>query len=232
MKKFLILAMMLLICSLAYSQENGNSISKGAIGVLFSFNGLNNLSLQNYDGGIGAKYFLDQNLAFRVGLRLNGTSRTTPIDLGTDQEGLDGAFSSMNFGLSGAVEYHLKNQRVSPFVGGGLRLLMSSAEETQPVKWNVNSTITTTRLKVETSGGLTYAVFGMAGLEIFLTKYMSLSAEYQLAYTHDSSDEIERKYEVVHGPSTTLPPSEKVKGPSSNTYGFDSSGVLVLAIYF
>lgn len=233
MKIFKIICLMLLAFSMnAYSQQGKSTASRGSTALLFSFSGVDNLSLQNYKSGIGGKYYLDDRLAFRIGLQLQGSSKTTPVHTDQNQEALDGESSSFTFGLSGAVEWHLKHQRVSPFVGGGLSLLNTSSEEKEGVVWTTGETGLVTRTRTKTNGGLTYRVLGLAGLEVFLTNSISFIAEYEIGFTHDSSDEVEKKIEVIQGSLTNPSEFPKIKGPSSNSYGINSAGFLTVAVYF
>ncbi len=232
MKKFFLLCLILLIVQTAFTQEKKYVTSKGATALLFTFNGLNNLNLLNYRNGIGIKYFLQPNLALRIGIQFRGLSETTPANPDTNQYGVDGEYSSNTFGLSGAMEWHLKNQRISPFVGGGLNFFLTSSEEKELVVWYKSNPGLITRTTTKTSGGISYGVFALAGVEVFITRSVSLTGEYQLSYLHDSSDEIETTIEAIQGSDPQLPRTRKVKGIGTNSYGIDASGVLILAIYF
>ena len=72
-------------------------------------------------------------------------------------------------------------------------------------------------------GGLNFSAGGLAGVEFFLTKEVSLGAEYMLGYSYTNrSDE-----EFVNGPTTT-----KFKTGPSSTINVNATGALMLAIYF
>ena len=72
-------------------------------------------------------------------------------------------------------------------------------------------------------GGTSIQVFGLAGVEFFLYKELSLSAEYQLGYMSTSRKDQEV---TVAGTTTTT------KIGSGSNLGITNSGVLTLAVYF
>jgi len=232
MKKYFTVVLLFLLVQVSFSQKTDYTVSQGATALLFYFKGLDNLSLDNYAGGIGGKYFLQENLALRVGLQFNGNSQTIPANPDTSQFGVDGEKSSMDFGLLVAAEWHLKSQRVSPFVGGGLNFFFSSSEQKEKVLWDKSDTGIITRMTTKTSGGFNYGVMGIAGVEFYITRSVSLTGEYQLSFNNHPSDEVETTIDAIQGTSPDLPYKDKKKGPSTSSYGINSAGYLTLAVYF
>ncbi len=135
-----------------------NVTRQGDKAVLFNFSGLGILSLNKYDGGIGGKYFIADNMAVRgmFLLGINNTSSNSNPQSSTNQ---------MSFGLEGGLEYHLPlASHLSPYFGGDLSF-MTSAATINP--GNARSTNTN------------FGLGAIGGIEYFFNSNISLSAEYQ-----------------------------------------------------
>jgi len=232
MKKVICFFIIILLSMNAFAQEQESYFASGDKSILFSFRGLDNLGLTDYYNGIGAKYFIDDELAVRVGFQIGGTSTTTPANQDTSENGLDGESSSSIFGISGAIVWHAKNQKFSPFAGAGISLSRSSSESKNAVVWPKLSTGLVTRTTTTTSGGMTYSIFALAGVEIFITKSISITGEYEFAFDHDSSNETKTRVNAIQGTHPNIPNTQTIDGPSSNSYGIHSTGLLIIAIYF
>lgn len=230
MKRFLII-MLILVCSFAFAQEKATSVAEGSKALLFSFRGLDFLNAGEFNGGVGGKLFIANDLALRVGLRLDSYTETTPANEDTNEVGKDGEYSDFTFGVSAAVEWHLTANRVSPYLGGGVSYSNSSMESFPARTWDRNYTGIVTRTKTETSGVGGFSVFGIAGVEIFIIKEISLSAEYHFAYTTTSEGEVKQTTSLIQGTDPTYPRSDTVEGDESSSYGFRSAGFLTLAVY-
>lgn len=232
MKKLFLLFFIILLVASVSAQEKKSENRAGSTAVLFAFRGIDNLGLNNYDGGIGAKYFVDKNLVVRGGLQMAGTFETDPVDLDDDEKGLDGEKSDHVYGLSMAVEWHMTNTRIVPIIGGGMNILYRFGSAKEQVKWDKDYTGLVLRNVMDYSGGLTYGVFGLAGVEIFITKFMSISAEYRLFYNQVPGGEIKYTTKAVQGSSDDYPRKTTVKGTDLIQYGVGTSGFLTFAIYF
>jgi hypothetical protein len=221
----------LFIGSPVLSQDVVPSIAAGSKALLFSFSGLGFLGAGNFEGGIGGRYYLSDMMAVRAGLQFASASQDVPANPGAGQTGTDGKISASRFGVAGAVELHLSKGRVRPFVGAGLGFSSTSTESKNAVVGNPPPAQTTTKSRVagETVGGVTYfagsnlSVYGLAGVEFFLYREVSLAAEYRLGFSSTSRSD----QEVTNGSTTTM---TKVGGASM--IGVASSGVLTLSVYF
>jgi hypothetical protein len=186
--------------------------------MLFSFSGLSVLGAGMFNGGFGGKYFIANSLALRGSLQFLTASQSTPAN----PSGTDGSSSVTQFGLSAMVEYHLLKTRVSPYVGGGFSFSSTSTSD----KAVVNGPGAQTTIKngpvtfggVSYLGGLNFGINGLAGIEFFITKDISLAAEYLLGYSLFS------QYDRVAATTT--------KEGSTNSFGISSTGLLTLAFYF
>ena len=224
-KRFLLVIFVLTTVS-SFSQDNSTYISSGAKAVLFSFSGLANLGAGNYEGGAGAKFFISPEMALRAGLQFSRISTTTPANPTPSQVGLDGSFSEFTFGLAAAMEYHLTVKRVSPFFGAGVSFSSTSNERKNAVSGPAPQYQNTTKNQLGSGAGTAIAIFGLMGVEYFVTDGVSLSAEYRIGYSSLSASDEEW--------STTAPNVNSVtsKGGSGSSIGLSSAGVLTLAIYF
>lgn len=208
--------------STCLAEDVGSSVGLNSKAVLFDFSGLSFLGAGAFNGGFGAKYFLMESLALRASLQFLTVSQSTPANA---SPGTDGSTSATQFGLSAAAEYHLLKTRVSPYVSGGLSFSTTSTTNKSVVIGAGAQTTTKNRIAGETINGVTYdaglnfGINGLAGVEFFITKEVSLAAEYQLGYSV-----LSRYDQDVAGTPT--------KAGSLNSFGISATGLLTLAFYF
>jgi hypothetical protein len=229
-KSIIICAGLLLAPALASAQSLSPNLAKGTKSLLFSFGGFSNLNAGNFDGGIGAKYYLKDKTALRVGLQLATADQDLPANPGTGQQGTDGEASGNRLGISAALELHRGSARANAYWGGGIGFSKASTEVKSPV---IGPTTNQTTVKNDRNGesingvtflaGTGFNLFALAGAEFFLFQEVSLAAEYRLGFAKLSrADE-----EITSGNQTTT-----TKVGSSSGLGINSAGVLTLAIYF
>jgi outer membrane protein W len=217
--------------SMSLSQDVVPSIGPGSKAVLFSFGGLSFLSAGTFDGGLGGRYYLSESMSVRAGIQFTSASQTTSANPGTIQVGADGRASATVMGLEGAAEWHMGKGRVMPYVGLGAAFSTTSTDSkpvivglpplTQPETKNATGGLTVNGTTYR--GGTSFQIFGLAGVEFFLYKELSLAAEYQLGYTTTSR----KDQEVTSGGTTTT-----TKVGSASNIGITNSGVLTLSVYF
>lgn len=203
----------------------------GAKAVLFSFSGLATLGAGNFDGGIGGRYFLTDAMSVRGGVRFASAGQDVPANAPAGQQGVDGSLSALVYGVSGAVEIRMARKRVSPYLGGGVSITMTSTESKSSEQGNPPPAQTV--VKNDNGGevvngtfysaGTTLSLFGLFGVEFFLYEEMSLAAEYRLGYASTSRPD----EETTVGPTTTT-----VQSGGGSTLGFTNGGALTLAVYF
>ncbi len=150
------------------SAQTLNVAKQGDKAVLFNFNGLSALNLTAYQGGLGGKYFIEDNLAVRGMLLFGMNNQTTG---GTPEITND----NMTFGISAGIEDHLPlTSQISPYVGGVLSFQTTAGTTNSGI--GISKTTTT--------------VFGLGavgGIEYFFNQNLSLSAEYQFGFNSTNS---------------------------------------------
>lgn len=234
MRKIVLFILLYLFCSYTYAQnEFRNSITARSKALLFEFSGFSNIAAGNFEGGIGGKYFLNNNMGIRASLQFATASSDLPANPGAGQGGIDGDVSATQFGISGALEYHFGIGRVSPYLGGGLGFSTTSTTSKQPVTGPLNAQLVQVEVKnriggeningTTFTGGTSFRIFGELGVELFLFREFSLSAEYRLGFVSASQADQE-----ITANNTT----ETTTGPTTTAFGIDSQGFITMAIYF
>ncbi|MEJ2055477.1 MAG: outer membrane beta-barrel protein, partial [Calditrichaceae bacterium] len=122
---------MIFLCSAIFGQdESKTSIAGGAKALIFEFDGLDNLSADSYQGGLGGKMFFNNTMALRVMFNFDHLSEEMPVNPAGNQSGVNGESSETYFGLGAGMEFHLRNkERVSPYFGAGLGFTTHSSED-------------------------------------------------------------------------------------------------------
>lgn len=229
----LIIILFLAIFANAQKVEQINFKKASNKALLFSFSGLSNLNANTFNQGVGAKIYLNENSAFYAGLQLNYQKTTTPANPDTNENAYDGQNTSFNLGINAGFEWHtLTAKRVSPYIGGGVMFSFGSSKQFDPNKWNKTNTGPIYRQIYETTGIFTFEIFGTGGVEFFITKEISLAAEYHLGYSYLSNGEDKVSYELVQGEDIYHPKGHSYKKSSVSKFGFSTNGSLTLAIYF
>lgn len=215
------------------SQETGMQRatygSPGSSALLFSFSGLANLGANAFDGGIGMKWYRSSPWAYRAGLQFAIASRDIPATPPPGGTGTDGSVSAWRLGVGGAAEYHLGTGRVSPFIGGGVGFSYTRTESKNAVTGGGAQTTIRNNINGETvsgqtfEGGMAISLYGMAGVEYFVSDEVSLAAEYRLGVLSTSRFDDERT-----SGNTTI----TTKSGSSLLFGISTGGALTLGVYF
>ena len=225
MRKFIVCITGLVLffsLSLGQDQEEKTFIEKSSKAILFDFSGLDNLGANEFNGGIGGKYYIKSNWAVRAGLQYMNISEDIPFQ-GTG--GIDGETQASQFGISAALEIHMTKKRISPYYGAGLNLIFASTESKSAEADPTDQVIIKNDRNGEFGydGGTELTIFGLVGVEVFVFKSLSLAAEYRLGFSHMSLKDEER----TQGNTTVT-----FKQGSIQELGITSSGVLTLAVYF
>ncbi|MEJ2544191.1 MAG: outer membrane beta-barrel protein [Calditrichaceae bacterium] len=231
MRSILIVSLIFL-CTIAFAQdESKTSIAGGAKALIFEFDGLDNLSADSYNGGLGGKIYFSSSLALRVGFNFDYESETIHANPADDENGVDGEYSESTFGLLAAMEIHTRNKsRVSPYFGGGFGFTRYGSEYKEPDTYVPGGN--SYRAVTEVSGSYSFGIFGLAGAELFILKEVSLSAEYNLFLAFGSDGDEKTTYVVTEGDPVFIPADVTDKGNSGWAIGTESRGMLILSIYF
>jgi len=167
---------------------DGPGASKGTRQLVFSFD---SWSLGSYNGGVGIRYFLADDVAIRPGLDFriedvsdNDTSEGD-ITLMADSTSLDIA----TFGLSVFLEKYVGGlEKLTPFLGVGLGYAYSSSDNMQ---------IHHTYRRGLQDGywsdcyhrtSHTIDIMGTLGLQWYFTDHISLGGQYNLTVSHKWED--------------------------------------------
>jgi len=213
--------------SFSWAQEFTTSVGAGSKAMLFTFSGLTYLGAGAYNGGFGGKFYLSPALALRASLMFGYANQTVKTTLANG--GKDGSLSAMEIGASGGVEYHLSFARVSPFIGGVLNFSTASTTNALPVNVVGGNEVTVdngaTILGI--APGTALSVGGIAGVEFFVTKELSLSAEYQLGFGFPMG--YTQTTKTVTGTGST---EVKVDVEGTSRLGIENTGALTLSVYF
>jgi hypothetical protein len=204
--------------SMSFAQDVSPEIKTGSKAILFSFSGLDALGAGAYNAGIGGKYYLMSPIAVRASLAFSTASQDDPT-------GAFGSSSGMMFGISAGGEYHLSFNRVSPYVGGEIGF---STVSTKIIDSAVAAKVTAknTAAALGYTPGKSLTIGGLGGVEFFITKEISLGAEYTLGWS------IPLGYEAktISEGATKVETTDDVPGISE--FGIYNTGALTLAVYF
>ncbi len=230
-KTVFFLAILVIAGSVAFGQDVVPSINAGSMGVLFQFSGLANIGAGAYQGGIGGKYYLTDRTAIRVAAQFQYAKDNLPANPPTGTRGTDGYRSGTTFGLLAAIEYHLGKGRARPYIGAGALFSTTSTDEKDAV-WAPNPQTETkngfnglTLSNINFIPSTTLGFAALFGVEFFLYKELSLSAEYQLMYGMMSfKDRV-----VTQGATTVTTPSPTGTG---SRMGIFNDGSVILTVYF
>ena len=218
MQKFLLVIMAVVLLANVAMAGDGPTVkaNSGDKAWLFSFGGLSSLSANNFMGGIGGKYYISTNNAFRMslGFTTNSTTLKNPTIPTPTGQSADQKFSSSVFSITpGFLHVMSSDGPVAPYIGAQFTLGMSSNTTENPgyVLNNKNHGSSTS-----------FGVSGIAGVEWFPWSNVSFAAEYQLSFASSSGTN-----EVTVGAVTTTTDS-----PSQSGFGTGSTGSLTLAVYW
>lgn len=221
------LVALLVSVSVSMAQDVTAPNAAGTKALLFSFSGLSELKAGSYNGGIGAKYFLTAPIAIRAGLQFGMQSQVVKTTLASG--GKDGSNSATIMGITLGAEYHLSFARVSPFVGGVINYVTGSTTQKSPIN-SANGpevTIKNGTIPGYTAPGNAFGIAGLGGVEFFITKELSLSAEYQLGYSLPMG--YTQTTTTVTGTGST---DVKVEYEGITRFGISNNGALTLSVYF
>lgn len=221
---------LLVSVSVSMAQDVTPSIGAGSKAILFTFQGLSDLGAGNFNGGIGGKYFLSSAMAVRAGIEFKTVHQEIPAPVTPSEPlGKDGSMSATKFGISVAGEYHFLPGRVSPYVGAGLGFSSESnqlktAETGTALLPPQQTTYKNIAIdSVDVNPGIGLNVGGIVGVEFFVTKEISLGAEYQIGYAMLSRSDEEQ---------ITVNRTDKTPMGSEWTIDINAKGGLMLSIYF
>ena len=250
MKKVIIVFALSLVSVINTTAQNDTlKPVKGNWGFSLNITGLiNDIKVENSKDAIGnyfifARHYLKNDQALRVGLALNYqkqnffTSDSVSISSGNRAlQEVDSTISRFDFAFSLGLEKHLgTNKRLDPYVGGDLLIGRIGNTST-----NANLEITDVtgtykeQLIIQQDGGFYVGLGGLAGFNFFLTKNLSLGAEFGYAYTYAK---VGGDYSVsdvitpVSGPQISSFENGKAQASQTNI-GATPTGGIMLSFFF
>ena len=154
---------------------------KGDKGLCFSVSGLSTVSIGQYEGGIGGKYWISNKLALISSIGFSAQRQTSS----SIADYTDSKYTTSTFSIFGGVEDHFFiKKKISPYLGGGLRFSIARSTSYDPIpKENPPPTAT----KKYTSDTWSAGVRGSIGIEFFFSDWVSLAGQYQIDYNTRST---------------------------------------------
>ena len=167
-----VVAMLLVAANVCAQQTKRPFLAGHDIGVIFNTDDLL-LDFESYQGGMGLKIADDKN-AYRL---LVDAFYST-------------ASESIALTLGAAYERHFVQGRISPYVGGHLTAgYASTTTEASPDVWSKTTSFP-------------MAIGGVFGVEVFLVRFLSLFAEYNLSVSLDYVETEDSNLGVTSSEST------------------------------
>lgn len=215
MKKLLVAALLLVMSANVniFAQESGYKA------ILFQFDGLSLLRANAFDGGVGAKYYLNNRMAVRGVVQFTMASSVTPWTGAA--AGNDGESSVTTIGVGAAFEYHMVVGKLSPYFGGGFGFRSVTSEEKSPYANGGSQTV----IKDDPAynAGTNLSLYALLGVEYYIYDNVSLAAEYRLGFNSLSRAD----YSITSGGITSTS-----KMGSMTSIGTGSQGLFTLAFYW
>ena len=172
-------------------------------------------------GSLRARYFNQNNRAFRLSIYLGGSSTTTnSIGINYDQLGnidsveLKSKSSNLDFILRPGYEMHLSGtEKLSPYIGGEAYFGVKSTKSKDETNWNDNgdNKIMTTATKQKTP---TFGINLLVGADYYITEKVYLGAEFGYGFLSEGRGKTTVEYE---NPSS----GQKNTEEKGNTRTFD-----------
>jgi opacity protein-like surface antigen len=213
MKKIMVIGLMLLAVTVGAQDLRTNNRA-----ILFTFGGLADLGVGNYDAGpatgFGAKVFnAAGTMAFRPMVMFGMSSTETDPNVEDVVAGKEGTTS---FGVMIDVIKHLNKSNITPYIGAGAGYMKIKATTESAYLKGGDPDKTEATLSGMTARGI-------LGVEWFIKKNVSLSGEYRLSFMKGTGE----------SKGLTGGEDEWDKGNtiSETDIGIGSSGLLTIAIY-
>ena len=203
-----IFAFLLILVGISSAQERGKvgdptrseESHKGDKGISFSVSGLSKVGIDQYEGGIGGKYWISRKLAIISSLGVSAERTATSKWEGyTDEKSTESRFSV----FAGVEDHFFIKNRISPYWGGGVRFSTATLVNYPPIAVNNPSPYAT---KKEKSCAKTFGIRGFCGIEYFFAEWVSLAGQYQIDYFYEKGT---GKTILVGGPGVTQPKEQK-----------------------
>lgn len=227
-KTLMVILSFLLIVGSTLGQTKFVPHQKGDGAVLFRFDGLSDLGLGSYQGGVGYKRFINDNTAIRAAVDLyfyNEKISWGPENNPEGYVGEDGKDKETKIFFDVALEKHHNKGKVDPYYGGGLEFGITRTKFIEPVSGPQGTALTAGEVKNDLDGNAAtrFEIYGLFGLEYAINSMLTLAAEYHLRWNLVSEPDM--KVTDRSGVETSF------SGDKYNYLSLGSVGFLTLAIY-
>jgi hypothetical protein len=250
MKKIIIAFSILLTSNFVVeAQQDTLKPVKGDWGFSLNITGLiQNVVVENNKDGNGnyllfARHYLKNDQALRMGLALNylrqSSNTEDSITNGAGNRALqaiDSSASRFDFTIAIGLEKHLgTTRRLDPYVGGDLIIGRIGGTTT-----NINTDVTDVTGTAKTQqinqqdGGFTFGLRGVAGFNFFLSKNLSLGAEFGYAFIYDKRGGAYSE-SIVESPVSGSQVTSFTNGVAENSQtnlGATATGGIMLSFFF
>jgi hypothetical protein len=222
MKKFSFLLLLLFLTSSLANYTSAEVTHqyryRGQNGIIFAWNGSWHLGVGTFEGGIGYKHWISNQVALKSFLNF-GKSDETIVN---EDDGYPPEYrlreSSFSL-LTGAEDHFWNRGRLSFLLGGGILFKTSSSKTDYIVNDPAPDEIKEVKSRKNTWGAQS-----TMGVEYFFTKNLSLSGQYQI----DFSLEKESLKFIYWG----IPAESQSRKQKTTTWNLDiSTSLLILTIY-
>lgn len=212
MKKILVVAMLVLAVAVGAQDLRTNNQA-----ILFTFSGLSNLGVTNYNAGpaagVGAKIFnAAGTMAYRPCVVFGMSSTEDDPDI---EDYVGEKESTSTFGILVDVIKHVNKNNITPYYGAGVGFVKQSESDESGHMEDDDPDET----KSSTSG---FSIRGILGVEWFVKKNISFSGEYRVSFTKGSQ---ENKSKMGGADDWNK------SSTSQTNIGIGSSGLFTIAIY-
>jgi hypothetical protein len=198
-----------------YSEEKATMDHKGDKGISFSVSGLSNVSIGQFEGGIGGKYWISGKTALISSVNFS-VSRTTTSP--TSKDYTDTKENHDQFSILAGLENHfLAKKKLSPYLGVGLRYLTSTSVKYYSLRKENPYPGSPKEDKITS---FNFGVRGFCGIEYFFADWVSLAGQYQIDYYYEKST---LKRTLVEGSTITWPDEMK---DTKTTLGLGTSSLV------
>lgn len=224
MKKIIAIAI-LMICFSAFTNAQEFKATEGNIALELNFTPLSNTPIGlNY---LKARYFVADDLVFRLGLDIRmHSNKTEPVN-GMDPDVLDEEkMSYSQFGLMPGIEKHFGQwERFSPYVGAEIGFTTKSSKyEYTDNDANVTGEIKNAWSDDSNRGFTTFGINVIAGADFYFTKKFYLGTELGFGFAATSLKEVE----TTIGSTTTTTDQKE----SMSDLGFNFNPAIRLGFCF
>ncbi|MGB0886819.1 MAG: outer membrane beta-barrel protein [Vicingaceae bacterium] len=249
-KTVLTLAALLAIVLTSNAQDERLKPQDGDWGFSLNISGIiNNIVLENNKDSLGqynlfARHYLKDDVALRIGFGVNyfkqkhfAEDSVTIVSTGSRAlQEKDSTISRFDFKISVGIEKHLGNtRRLDPYVGADLSITRLGATKVDGKTDITDATgVHNEQIILQQDGGFSYGLRGLVGFNYFISKNLSLGAEfgYAIEYTKAGGDYSgSRVITPVSGNQTSDFVSGK-GGVSQTNIGATPTGGIMLSFFF